>query len=49
MGDAQRQDASRRESRRVLIAHGSRKNWGQNPRPKLKTAPREGPFQGELF
>ena len=49
MGDAQRQEASRQESRRVLIAHGSRKNWGQNPRPKLKTAPREGPFQGELF
>lgn len=49
MGDAQRQEASRQESRRVLMAHGSRKNWGQNPRPKLKTAPEEGPFQGELF
>ena len=49
VGTAQRQEASRQESRRVLMAHGSRKNWGQNPRPKLKTAPQKGPFQGELF
>lgn len=49
MGEAQRTEASRRESRRVLLEHGSRKNWGQNPRPKMQTAPQAGPSQGELF
>ena len=47
MGDAQRQEASR-QSRRVLIAHGSRKTGGKIL-PQLKNGPWEGPFQGELF